>query len=131
MVDKKITELPVLATVTTDDVFVIVDIGTNTTYQANSNVVINSLVGGTYSTISNAAVLANSIANITQFLANPDMFEETSLYFYMGWDSVNGGWLIRKQVRTNSSFTDATIANNGSYANLAAAWVDRAILTYI
>ena len=111
MVDKKISELPVLSNVTSADLLVIVDTDSNTTYQTTANTFINSLT--------------------VPFLPNPDSFEETDTYFYMGWEDVNGGWLIRKQIRSNSSFTDATVANNGAYLTLTAAWASKNTLTYI
>ena len=111
MADKKITELPLLSNVTVDDFIVVVDNATTTTYKATANTFVNSIV--------------------TAFLDRPDEFEETTLYFYMGWESVNSSWLVRKQTRSDSSTVDATVSNNGSYANLTEAWADRNTLTYI
>ena len=65
------------------------------------------------------------------FLATPDLVDTTqSDYFYFGWTNILGGWLIRRQDRTDSSSAGADISNNPSYANLTAAWVDRYTLVY-
>jgi len=67
----------------------------------------------------------------TSFLELPDELDDSSdPYFYFGWENVDGGWLIRRQERNTSVSLDATVLNNSSYANLAAAWIDRAVLVY-
>lgn len=110
MAGKKITELPILNTVTNDDLIVVVDVTTDTTYQANA-----------FTFLSAAST----------FLDPPSLLDEGATHFYMGWESINSSWLIRKQTRSDATTVDATINNNGSYANLSLAWVDRAALTYI
>jgi len=67
----------------------------------------------------------------TEFLTitETDLVDAT-YYFYGGTDS-NGDWKINRY--TKSSLTtkvSATESNNGSFASLAAAWIDRTTLTY-
>lgn len=65
------------------------------------------------------------------FLGPSDETDDSgAVYFYFGWASVNGSWLIRRQTRATSLTLNANIVNNASYANLAAAWTARASLTY-
>lgn len=65
------------------------------------------------------------------FLGPSDETDDSgAVYFYFGWASVNGSWLVRRQTRATSLTLNANIVNNPSYANLAAAWTARASLTY-
>jgi hypothetical protein len=64
------------------------------------------------------------------YLPVPDNEETTTAFIYMGWESVSGGWLVRRRDRVTFATGDATVSNNGSYANLTAAWPDRAALIY-
>jgi hypothetical protein len=67
----------------------------------------------------------------SSFLAAPDNIDDAdSIYFYFGWAAVNGGWLIRRQVRSTSLTTDATVSNNIGILDLATGWSSREILTY-
>lgn len=76
--------------------------------------------------------LWNSYNNIFQlFNPFPDSYDDKqSDFYYFGWTSINGSWLIRKRSKTSSLYTEATINNNATYATLALAWVDRMSLTY-
>lgn len=76
--------------------------------------------------------LWNSYNNIFQlFNPFPDNYSDTATdYYYFGWESINGSWLIRKRSKTSSLYTEASITNNATYATLALAWVDRESLTY-
>ena len=65
-----------------------------------------------------------------EFLPIPELLDEDATYFYMGWSDVDGSWLIRRKERSTTSYLDAAIANNSGYADLAAAWPDRATLAY-
>ena len=68
-------------------------------------------------------------ANI--FLPAADNVDDTgATYFYFGWESVNGSWLVRRQLRVDATTEDATIGNNAGYVNLTAAWPDRGSLAY-
>ena len=64
------------------------------------------------------------------FLPAPDDLDERSLIFVLGWEEVNGGWLIRSQRRDTSVTLDATVANYSSYTTYANAWAARISLTY-
>ena len=76
--------------------------------------------------------LWNSYNNIFQlFNPFPDEYDDTQTdYYYFGWESINGSWLIRKRSKTSSLYTEANNVNNPTYATLALAWVDRVSLTY-
>ena len=64
------------------------------------------------------------------FLDPGDLVDDTdSVYFYFGWVSVAGTWLVRRQVRATSSTVDATGDNNPE-PDLATAWADKENLTY-
>lgn len=65
-----------------------------------------------------------------EFLPIPELLDETATYFFMGWADVNGTWLIRRKERTTTEYLDASGLNNGAYADLASAWVDRLTLVY-
>lgn len=68
----------------------------------------------------------------TSFLQTPDLIEDTdAVYFYMGWLDLSGAWMVRRQIRVDASTTDATPAENSSYANLSAAWAEKETLNYI
>lgn len=56
-----------------------------------------------------------------------DISAGDATYLYFGFDT---NWRIRRVLRADGTATEATNINNGSYANLAAAWPDRAILVY-
>lgn len=66
------------------------------------------------------------------FLRTPDEVDDTDeTYFYWGWtDTAAGSWQVRRTLRANAAKTDATIVGDAGYADLAAAWIDRATLTY-
>lgn len=68
---------------------------------------------------------------VSNFLASPDEEDYTQIdYFYFGWISVEGGWLVRRQLRADSTTEDATNANNVAYNDLTTAWPDRYSLDY-
>lgn len=72
-----------------------------------------------------------SWVDLTTFLADPDNIDESdATYFYFGWLSVSGGWLIQRQVRATAATTSATVSNNSGVPDLATAWPLRATLTY-
>ncbi len=67
----------------------------------------------------------------SSFLASPDYIDDAdSIYFYFGWTTVNGGWMVRRQVRLTALTSDATVANNSGVTNITDAWTTRASLTY-
>jgi hypothetical protein len=71
------------------------------------------------------------IEPVELFLGPSDETDDSDfVYFYFGWASVNGSWLVRRQTRSTSLTLNANIVNNPSYANLAAAWAARVSLTY-
>lgn len=66
------------------------------------------------------------------FLPTPDNSDDTldDGYFYFGWESVEGGWLVRRQDRADSLSESATEDNNSSYDSYTDAWSDRDLLDY-
>ncbi len=71
------------------------------------------------------------IEPVELFLGPSDETDDSdSVYFYFGWISINGSWLVRRQTRATSLTLNANIVNNASYANLAAAWPARTSLIY-
>ena len=56
--------------------------------------------------------------------------ESDPRYFYSGYESVNGGWLIIRQTRSLTLTERATVANNPTYTDYASAYAARATLTY-
>lgn len=96
------------------------------------------------STVDNTENVALSVIETTEQVAltvvetgigegfpDPDQIDETdATYFYFGWESFNGSWLIERQLRSTSSSEIATIVLNSGYADLTAAWTDRATLVY-
>lgn len=57
----------------------------------------------------------------------PNRNDDTGdVYFYMGWEDVNGGWLVRRQTRATGLTENATTGA----ATLEAAWLIRPTLTY-
>lgn len=63
------------------------------------------------------------------FLPAPDLYDETTDYFYMGWEDVNGSWLVRRTLRLDSTKLDATDSGN-IHDDIASAWPDRESLVY-
>ena len=61
----------------------------------------------------------------------PDQYAETDTHFYFGWQSINGGWLVRRQDRSTGAIVNASTANNSGVADLSTAWADRLNLTYL
>lgn len=116
MAQKKISELPEINLLTDDDIFPVVDLGTSTTYRANISVIANA--------ISKTSFVSSG------FFDSPDLFEEVDTYFYYGWTSINGDWLVRRRYRSNAVGEDASSSSNPSYSDLSNAWVDRVTLTY-
>lgn len=67
----------------------------------------------------------------SSFLPAPDRTDETdATFFYFGWENVGGDWLVQRQTRSTGVSVSATGSNNPSYADLTAAFPDRATLTY-
>ena len=65
------------------------------------------------------------------FLPRPDLIDDRDeMFFYFGWENVNGGWLIRRTERATAQQLAATEANNTSFPDLASAFPERANLTY-
>ena len=58
-----------------------------------------------------------------------DLSASDATYLYFGFDT--SPWRVRRVLRADGTADEATQSNNGSYANLTAAWPDRAILTYV
>ena len=77
-----------------------------------------------------AIVENNKLAR--SFLPPADRVDDTTgrEFFHFGWEDVNGGWLIRRQTRSDSTFVDATEINNSDYTTLEEAWPHRLGLTY-
>jgi len=62
---------------------------------------------------------------------NPDILDESdATYFYFGWESINDGWLVERQVRSTSQRRRATISANPDNLTFSSAWLDRASLSY-
>lgn len=66
------------------------------------------------------------------FRLTPDRVDDThAVYFYFGWLATSAeSWRIRRQLRSDSSVSDATGDSNPGHATLADAWPSRAGLTY-
>lgn len=62
----------------------------------------------------------------SSFLPPPDLLDESTNYFYYGWEDVRGGWLVRRATRASAKKEDATTG----YADLATAWANRTVLMY-
>jgi len=60
-----------------------------------------------------------------QFQAS-SLSDDDASYMYFG----DVSWRIRRVLRTDGTALEADMANNGGYGTLAAAWPDRATLTY-
>lgn len=85
--------------------------------------------GGTAGDWSNE-IIATAIASGSA-ASDVDITDETNVhYFYYGYDNSNGGWLIKRRTRSSTTFLNADISGNASYADLNAAWPDRATLAY-
>ena len=68
--------------------------------------------------------------NSKGFLPKPDEIDDTDeTYFYFGWGSVNGDWLVRRQLRSDASKDNARTPGN-IYGTLTTAWPNRATLNY-
>lgn len=71
------------------------------------------------------------IGSDSGFLPTPENLDDSdTIYFYFGWEIVEGGWLVRRQLRSDSSVLNATESNNGLYSDLVSAWLNRLTLTY-
>lgn len=67
----------------------------------------------------------------SEFLDTPDNVDDLgTTYFYFGWLSVSGDWLVRRQLRATAATLDATSQNNPTYATLTQAWPNRSSLIY-
>ena len=75
-----------------------------------------------------AAQIGERIKAAQPFLPMPERVDDTSdgNRFYFGWQSINGGWLIQRQMRAGAEKHSVTTG----YADLASAWPHRATLTY-
>ena len=92
---------------------------------------IDAIVGGAADgNISNVAlngsVDLNSLSSGSGFTP-ADLSASDATYLYFGFDT---DWRIRRVLRADGTADEATNLNNGGYANLTAAWPDRATLTY-
>lgn len=68
-----------------------------------------------------------NLLNQNSFLPPSDLFDESStLFFYFGWENVNGGWLVQRQNRSTSITESATTG----HTNLTEAFADRINLEY-
>lgn len=112
---QRITDLPTISELAGEDILIVTS--GEISYKANLQTIFTTFVG--------------EVTGVSSFLDPPDLFEETADHFYMGWLSVNSGWLIRKQDRPTSISTDATIVENDSYATLALAWAAKDTLVYV
>ena len=67
----------------------------------------------------------------SSYLPPPDQRDTSGGFYYMGWtDDFNNGWGIRRISLSNGESTTATVSNNSSATDLAAAWSARTTLTY-
>ena len=67
----------------------------------------------------------------SSYLPPPDNRDTTGGFFYMGWtDDFSNSWGIRRISLSTGAATTATVANNSSATDLAAAWPARTTLTY-
>ena len=77
-----------------------------------------------------ANLIAQVVSNVPQFLTDP-LCAKDATYYYIGGNQSNGDWKINRYLISGVDTTDsATEAANPTYATLAAAFVDRATLTY-
>jgi len=68
---------------------------------------------------------------VKSFLPIPDLCDDYGQeYFYFGWETVNGSWMIRRQLRATSKELSATQSGNSAYSELVTAWDDRENLNY-
>ncbi len=69
----------------------------------------------------------------TSFLPTATYYDDDdATYFYFGWTAAQteGEWLVRRANRASLQETDAQQTGNPGYADLDAAWPNRASLTY-
>lgn len=63
----------------------------------------------------------------SSFLDPSDLFDESdNTYFYFGWTSVNGTWLIQRQLKEDGT----SLSCSTGYSNLTTAWTNRTTLIY-
>ena len=66
-------------------------------------------------------------AGVDNSLSVPNLLDESNaVYFYFGWENVNGGWLVQRQNRSTSITESAT----AGHTNLTDAFADRINLEY-
>lgn len=66
--------------------------------------------------------------DLGEYIVVPDLYDETdATYFYFGWTSIEGGWLVQRQIRATGLSESATTG----HANLVDAWANRQSLTYL
>lgn len=67
----------------------------------------------------------------TDFLTITQTDLTDGTYYYYGGTNADGDWQINRYTKSSlETKVTATVASNGAYANLAAAWAARGILTY-
>ena len=72
-------------------------------------------------------IVALENASTDNSLSVPNLLDESNaIYFYFGWENVNGGWLVIRQNRSTSITESATTG----HANLTDAFADRINLGY-
>lgn len=68
----------------------------------------------------------------SSFLSSPNLIDDSDeVYFYWGWISVSGSWLIRRTLRTTALKENASITNNAGSPDLTTAWAIKDTLNYI
>ena len=65
------------------------------------------------------------------YAPEPDSVDQTdATSFYFGWEDIDGGWLIHRQVRATAATSRATQSNNPTFTSFSSAFAARATLTY-
>ena len=78
-----------------------------------------------------AAPMGGGGGGTSRYLPSPDERATEGGFLYMGWtDDFSSSWGIRRVSLTTGAAATATVANNSAYTTLAAAWPQRASLTY-
>ncbi len=67
----------------------------------------------------------------TSYAPEPDIVDQAdATSFYFGWEDIDGGWLIHRQVRATAATARANPSNNPTFTDLSSAFAARATLTY-
>lgn len=77
------------------------------------------------------AINTGGSSDESTFLPTPDRVDDANAsYFYFGWDSVEGSWLVRRQLRSDASIVEASVVNNPTYITLTEAWSSKETLNF-